>query len=223
MNIAEAHAFFDHLELTPEESGIAGKILVEIQQRLKFLNDVGLEYLTLDRLSATLSGGEAQRIQLATCLGSRLVGACYVLDEPSIGLHSRDTARLIRILAELRDIGNTIIVVEHDPDVMRAADHIIDLGPGAGEHGGNIVFEGDYPGADGAIATDRSRASYLRGELQVSRAANTAAKSIPKKIAAVLRRAHAQPEGRRRDDSAGPADRGHRAFPAPANRRWCTT
>ena len=94
-------------------------MLVEIRQRLKFLNDVGLEYLTLDRLSATLSGGEAQRIQLATCLGSRLVGACYVLDEPSIGLHSRDTARLIRILEELRDLGNTIVVVEHDPDVMR--------------------------------------------------------------------------------------------------------
>jgi excinuclease ABC subunit A len=97
---------------------------------------VGLDYLTLDRLSATLSGGEAQRIQLATCLGSRLVGACYVLDEPSIGLHPRDTGRLIRILHELREIGNTILVVEHDPDVMRAADHIVDLGPGAGEHGG---------------------------------------------------------------------------------------
>ena len=102
-------------------------------QRLKFLNDVGLDYLTLDRLSSTLSGGEAQRIQLATCLGSRLVGACYVLDEPSIGLHSRDTGRLIRILEELRDLGNTIVVVEHDADVMRAADHIVDLGPGAGE------------------------------------------------------------------------------------------
>src|SRR6202041_162543 len=105
-----------------EEQGIAGKILTEIAQRLKFLNDVGLEYLTLDRLSATLSGGEAQRITLATCLGSRLVGACYVLDEPSIGLHSRDTARLIKILTELRDIGNTILVVEHDPEVMKAAD-----------------------------------------------------------------------------------------------------
>ncbi|MES1261686.1 MAG: excinuclease ABC subunit A, partial [Acidobacteriota bacterium] len=139
LNIAEAFAFFAALELTPEETGIAGRILVEIQQRLKFLNDVGLEYLTLDRLSSTLSGGEAQRIQLATCLGSRLVGACYVLDEPSIGLHSRDTARLLRILAELRDLGNTIIVVEHDPDVMKAADHIIDMGPGAGEHGGNII------------------------------------------------------------------------------------
>jgi excinuclease ABC subunit A len=168
LNIAEAHAFFSALELTPEESGIAGKILVEIQQRLKFLNDVGLEYLTLDRLSATLSGGEAQRIQLATCLGSRLVGACYVLDEPSIGLHSRDTARLLRILGELRDLGNTIIVVEHDPDVMRAADHVIDLGPGAGEHGGSIIFEGDFPaligGRNGSLT-----GQYLRGEKQVAR------------------------------------------------------
>ena len=122
---------------------------MEIRQRLKFLNDVGLEYLTLDRLASTLSGGEAQRIQLATSLGSRLVGACYVLDEPSIGLHSRDTGRLIRILEELRELGNTIVVVEHDPDVMRAADHIVDLGPGAGEHGGHIVFEGPHGKADG--------------------------------------------------------------------------
>jgi excinuclease ABC subunit A len=133
------------LHLSPEETAIAEKILVEIRQRLKFLNDVGLDYLTLDRLSATLSGGEAQRIQLATCLGSRLVGSCYVLDEPSIGLHARDTGRLIRILHELREIGNTILVVEHDPDVMRAADHIVDLGPGAGEHGGEIVYEGSFP------------------------------------------------------------------------------
>jgi excinuclease ABC subunit A len=168
MNIAEAHDFFATLELTPEEQGIAGKILVEIQQRLKFLNDVGLEYLTLDRLSSTLSGGEAQRIQLATCLGSRLVGACYVLDEPSIGLHSRDTARLLRILAELRDLGNTIIVVEHDPDVMKAADHIIDLGPGAGEHGGKIIFEGNYA-ALMAERTGSLTSQYLRGEKHVAR------------------------------------------------------
>jgi excinuclease ABC subunit A len=168
MNIAEAYQFFSSLELSAEEQGIAGKILVEIEQRLRFLNDVGLEYLTLDRLSSTLSGGEAQRIQLATCLGSRLVGACYVLDEPSIGLHSRDTARLIRILHELRDLGNTILVVEHDPDVMRAADHILDLGPGAGEHGGNVVFEGSYPAL---IAPSNSSLTgrYLRGELAVSR------------------------------------------------------
>jgi excinuclease ABC subunit A len=166
MNIAEAQQFFENLDLSPEENAIAGKILVEIRQRLKFLNDVGLDYLTLDRLSATLSGGEAQRIQLATSLGSRLVGACYVLDEPSIGLHTRDTGRLIRILEELRGLGNTIVVVEHDPDVMRAADHIVDLGPGAGEHGGSIVFEGSMEQllGDGAGSlTGR----YLRGEMRV--------------------------------------------------------
>jgi excinuclease ABC subunit A len=164
LNIEQAYQFFESLELTPEESKIADKILVEIRQRLKFLNDVGLDYLTLDRLSSTLSGGEAQRIQLATCLGSRLVGACYVLDEPSIGLHSRDTGRLIRILEELRDLGNTIVVVEHDADVMRAADHIIDMGPGAGELGGKIVFEGSYRKivANGS-ATLTSK--YLRGDL----------------------------------------------------------
>ena len=167
MNVAEALEFFDTLRLTPEETGIAEKILVEIRQRLKFLNDVGLEYLTLDRLSSTLSGGEAQRIQLATCLGSRLVGACYVLDEPSIGLHPRDTGRLIRILHELRDLGNTILVVEHDADVMRAADRIVDLGPGAGENGGHIVFEGTL---DELVAPRNGTLTsrYLRGELKVA-------------------------------------------------------
>ncbi len=166
-NIREAYDFFASLQLSPEEMMVAEKIVLEIQQRLKFLNDVGLEYLTLDRLSATLSGGEAQRIQLATCLGSRLVGACYVLDEPSIGLHSRDTGRLIRILEELREIGNTILVVEHDPDVMRAADHIVDMGPGAGETGGRVIFEGSYA----KIMSDGSNSltsRYLRGDLQTS-------------------------------------------------------
>ena len=164
LNIEQAFEFFRTLQLSPEESGIADKILIEIHQRLKFLNDVGLDYLTLDRLSSTLSGGEAQRIQLATCLGSRLVGACYVLDEPSIGLHSRDTGRLIHILEELRDLGNTIVVVEHDADVMRAADHIIDMGPGAGELGGKIVFEGSYRKIIGnGAATLTSK--YLRGDL----------------------------------------------------------
>ncbi len=181
MNIAEACQFFNTLELTAEEAAIADKILVEIRQRLKFLNDVGLDYLTLDRLSATLSGGEAQRIQLATCLGSRLVGACYVLDEPSIGLHSRDTGRLIRILEELRELGNTILVVEHDPDVMRAADHIIDLGPGAGEHGGKIVFEGPLKklmaNGNGSLT-----ARYLRGELRVSRPGVPRRKVNPKRM-----------------------------------------
>jgi len=167
LNIAQAKTFFDSLELSPREEDIAGKILLEIRQRLTFLHDVGLEYLTLDRLSATLSGGEAQRIQLATCLGSRLVGACYVLDEPSIGLHSRDTGRLIRILEELRELGNTILVVEHDADIIRAADHIVDLGPGAGERGGRVVFEGSGQAllANGAGSLT---AGYLRGEFRAS-------------------------------------------------------
>ena len=167
MNLGEAQRFFSSLELTPEERAIAEKILLEIRQRLQFLNDVGLDYLTFDRLSATLSGGEAQRIQLATCLGSRLVGACYVLDEPSIGLHSRDTGRLIRILEELRGLGNTIVVVEHDPEVMQAADHIVDLGPGAGELGGRIIFEGPLKRlvANGAGSLT---ARYLRGEAKVA-------------------------------------------------------
>jgi excinuclease ABC subunit A len=135
---------------------------------------VGLEYLTLDRLSATLSGGEAQRIQLATCLGSRLVGAIYVLDEPSIGLHSRDTARLVHILKDLRELGNTIIVVEHDPEIMAEADYILDLGPGAGENGGRVMFAGTYPQLlSTAAGKERDTVSltgrYLRGELPVSR------------------------------------------------------
>jgi excinuclease ABC subunit A len=175
MNIARSRDFFDRLELSPEEAEVAERVLVEIRQRLKFLNDVGLEYLTLDRLSATLSGGEAQRIQLATSLGSRLVGAIYVLDEPSIGLHNRDTARLVGILEELRDLGNTIVVVEHDADVMSASDHIIDMGPGAGENGGRVIFAGSYKQLlepPRALKTPESQSltgRYLRGELAVSR------------------------------------------------------
>ncbi len=142
MTIAQAKEFFSTLRLTPMQAEIAGPILDEVRQRLTFLDAVGLEYLTLDRLASTLSGGEAQRIQLATSLGSRLVGALYVLDEPSIGLHTRDTERLIRILENLRDLGNTIVVVEHDADILRAADHLLDLGPGAGEFGGKILAEG---------------------------------------------------------------------------------
>src|SRR5215469_4820583 len=144
LTVEQAAAFFNKLKLSREQAEIAGQVLEQIQERLKFLNDVGLEYLTLDRLASTLSGGEAQRIQLATSLGSRLVGALYVLDEPSIGLHSRDTARLVNILHELRDLGNTILVVEHDPDVMSAADRILDLGPGAGENGGRLVASATY-------------------------------------------------------------------------------
>ena len=163
--IEEAARFFEELTLTNEEAGIGGKLLDEIRDRLRFMNEVGLEYLTLDRLSSTLSGGEAQRIQLATSLGSRLVGTLYVLDEPSIGLHSRDTARLIHILKSLRDLGNTILVVEHDSEVMAAADEILDLGPGAGEHGGKLVAHGSYEEirANHQSLTGR----YLSGDLQI--------------------------------------------------------
>ncbi len=144
ITVEGAARFFDQLTLSTEQAAIADRLLIELRERLRFLNEVGLEYLTLDRLASTLSGGEAQRIQLATSLGSRLVGTLYVLDEPSIGLHSRDTHRLIKILHDLRDLGNTILVVEHDPDIMRAADRILDLGPGAGENGGNVVGAGTY-------------------------------------------------------------------------------
>ena len=142
LTITAAQQFFDNLQLSPAQTEIAGKILEEVRQRIHFLHQVGLDYLTLDRLSSTLSGGESQRIQLATSLGSRLVGALYVLDEPSIGLHTRDTAKLIHIMEELRDLGNTILVVEHDPDVIRAANHLLDLGPGAGELGGQLLAAG---------------------------------------------------------------------------------
>jgi len=142
LTITAAQQLFDNMQLSPSQLEVAGKILEEVRQRIHFLHQVGLDYLTLDRLSSTLSGGESQRIQLATSLGSRLVGALYVLDEPSIGLHTRDTAKLIRIMKDLRDLGNTILVVEHDPDVIRAADYLLDLGPGAGELGGHLLASG---------------------------------------------------------------------------------
>ncbi|MBA3913887.1 MAG: excinuclease ABC subunit A, partial [Acidobacteriales bacterium] len=165
MTVEQAQEFFSTLQLTPQERGIAEKILDEIRDRLRFLNEVGLEYLTMDRLASTLSGGEAQRIQLATSLGSRLVGTLYVLDEPSIGLHSRDTHRLIQILHDLRDLGNTILVVEHDPDVMRASDRILDLGPGAGENGGRLVAEGTYEELKSLPQSLTGR--YLAGDLHI--------------------------------------------------------
>jgi excinuclease ABC subunit A len=165
MSIQDAYHFFNELRLSPSQQTIAERILEEIRSRLKFLYRVGLEYLTLDRLASTLSGGESQRIQLATALGSNLVGALYVLDEPSIGLHPRDTGRLIEIMKTLRDLGNTVLVVEHDPEMMREADKLLDLGPGAGEHGGHIIYAGDLEGlrADPHSLTGR----YLSGELQI--------------------------------------------------------
>ena len=165
LTVEDAGKFFQALQLTDYEQEIAGQILDEIRDRLKFLNDVGLEYLTLDRLASTLSGGEAQRIQLATSLGSRLVGALYVLDEPSIGLHSRDTARLVKILHDLRNLGNTILVVEHDAEIMRASDRILDLGPGAGEHGGALIASGTFNEITKAAASLTGR--YLSSELRI--------------------------------------------------------
>jgi len=171
MTVEDVSKFFAGVQLSAEEAEIADRLLEEIRERLRFLNDVGLEYLTLDRLASTLSGGEAQRIQLATSLGSRLVGTLYVLDEPSIGLHSRDTQRLIKILHDLRDLGNTILVVEHDPDVMRTADRILDLGPGAGENGGTLVAAGTYEEIlrNPASLTGRYLADDLRIQVPVVR------------------------------------------------------
>jgi excinuclease ABC subunit A len=170
LSIKDATVFFEQLKLDEERENIAEKLLLEIRRRLKFLVDVGLDYLTLARLASTLSGGEAQRIQLATNLGSQLVGALYVLDEPSIGLHPRDNTRLVRILENLRDIGNTVLVVEHDEETMRSADHILDIGLYAGELGGNLVFEGDFV----ELLQDEMSltAKYLRGDAEIKIPAN---------------------------------------------------
>ena len=165
MPVAEAKRFFDGLELTEHELAVGKRLLTEIRGRLQFLLDVGLGYLTLDRLSSTLSGGESQRINLATSLGSSLVGSLYILDEPSIGLHSRDTDLLIRVLKQLRDLGNTVVVVEHDEEIIRAADYIIDIGPKAGRLGGEVVFQGDAHQLPAQSESYTVR--YLTGEEQI--------------------------------------------------------
>jgi excinuclease ABC subunit A len=166
MTIAEANAFFQTIELSKSEIEIAKRILEEIRKRLKFLDDVGIGYITLDRMSMTLSGGESQRINLATSLGSALMGSLYVLDEPSIGLHPRDTHRLITILKSLRDIGNTVVVVEHDEEMIREADIIVDMGPKAGELGGEVIFNGSFP--ELLHHKNSLTARYLRKELQIA-------------------------------------------------------
>lgn len=160
----ELKVFFDELNLSEYEEKVAKRILYEIRSRTEFLLDVGLGYLTLNRASNTLSGGESQRINLSTSLGSSLVGSLYILDEPSIGLHSKDTERLIGVLKKLRDLGNTVIVVEHDEDIMKAADHIIDIGPEAGTNGGEIVFEGTYKEL---LKAKTLTAQYLNGKLEI--------------------------------------------------------
>ncbi|MEI7809649.1 MAG: excinuclease ABC subunit UvrA, partial [Verrucomicrobiota bacterium] len=165
LSVEKADEFFAALKLTGFEQKIAGEVIKEIRARLGFLKNVGLGYLTLDRESGTLSGGEAQRIRLATQIGAALVGVLYVLDEPSIGLHQRDNDRLLATLKGLRDLGNTVLVVEHDADTIRAADYILDLGPGAGIHGGELVAAGTLPEI---LATRKSlTGQYLTGELEI--------------------------------------------------------
>jgi excinuclease ABC subunit A len=179
LTVREAQQFFADLKLSEKEAAVAEKVLREIRRRLAFLSDVGLDYLTLDRLSSTLSGGESQRINLATSLGSALVGTLYVLDEPSIGLHARDNQRLIDILQQLRDQGNTVLVVEHDADMIRVADYVVDIGLGAGEQGGRLVFAGEFKAL---LQEQRSlTAKYLRNELAIP-VPNTRRRAIGQKI-----------------------------------------
>ena len=164
--LAECFAYFKTLTMHGAKGDIAAKVVREISLRLKFLNDVGLTYLSLDRSAETLSGGESQRIRLASQIGSGLTGVMYVLDEPSIGLHQRDNDRLIDTLKHLRDIGNSVLVVEHDEDMMRAADHIIDMGPGAGVHGGRVMAQGTF---DEVKATpDSLTGQYLSGARSIA-------------------------------------------------------
>ncbi len=165
MPVSDLRQWFNDLRLGESDSKIASRLLVEINNRIGFLCDVGLGYLTLDRLSSTLSGGESQRINLATSLGSSLVGSLYILDEPSIGLHSRDTDRLISVLRKLQQLGNTVVVVEHDEEIMRASDYIIDVGPEAGRHGGEIIYQGYV--ANLRKATDSYTVKYLNGEMSI--------------------------------------------------------
>ncbi|WP_302591521.1 excinuclease ABC subunit UvrA [uncultured Muribaculum sp.] len=165
MPVEELKSWFDNLQLSDTQAAIASRLLTEIKNRLEFLCDVGLGYLTLDRTSNTLSGGESQRINLATSLGSSLMGSLYILDEPSIGLHSRDTDRLIKVLCHLRDIGNTVVIVEHDQDIMQAADHLVDVGPDAGTLGGRIMWEG--PLSELPKKSDSYTVNYLKGSLSI--------------------------------------------------------
>ncbi len=166
MSVQRSLVFLDELELSETERLIGARIIKEIRERLTFLDNVGVGYLTLDRAAATLSGGEAQRLRLATQIGSQLVGVLYILDEPSIGLHQRDNGRLITTLERLRDLGNTVLVVEHDEQMMRAADHLVDMGPGAGEHGGRVIAQGRA--ADVEATAESVTGRFLSGERTIS-------------------------------------------------------
>ncbi len=207
MSVAECSQFLDGMLLDARQTMIAGRMLKEVQARLGFLLDVGLHYLSLDRAAGSLSGGEAQRIRLATQIGSGLVGVLYVLDEPSIGLHQRDNRRLIQTLVRLRDLGNTLIVVEHDEDTIRAADWAVDIGPGAGEHGGEIVHSGPVAGLE---SHDTSlTGAYLSGRRSIP-VPGHAAPDRPEAEADDRRGPRAQPARHRRGHPAGLPGRGHR-------------
>lgn len=165
MSVRDLRQYLDELQLTETQLKIGKEILKEIKGRLQFLVDVGLDYLSLSRATGTLSGGEAQRIRLATQIGSGLVGVAYIMDEPSIGLHQNDNDKLLATLKHLRDLGNTLIVVEHDEDTMRAADYVVDIGPGAGEHGGQVIATGT---AEDLMKNPNSiTGKYLSGEIKI--------------------------------------------------------
>ena len=212
--------FLRGLDLTPREKQIAERVLKEINERLRFLLDVGLDYLSLDRPSGSLSGGEAQRIRLATQIGAGLVGVLYVLDEPSIGLHQRDNHRLIETLVRLKDLGNTLIVVEHDEDTIRVADWVVDIGPGAGEHGGQVVLSGSVQ--DLLDHPDSMTGAYLSGRREIPVPAVRRPPTKGRELDGP-RRPRAQPAGRRRQLPARAASSPSPGCPAPASRRWSTT
>lgn len=182
MSAADALEFFSNLQLDERQAFIAAAIVKEVRARLQFLVDVGLDYLTLERGTASLSGGEAQRIRLATQIGAGLMGVLYILDEPSIGLHQRDNERLIATLERLRDLGNTVIVVEHDEDTIRHADYVIDMGPGAGEKGGHVVAAGtpdEVASAEGSFTADYLSAAAASRCLRLAASPNEAPSNSP--------------------------------------------
>ena len=220
LSIGDASEWLGAMELGERERAIADRVLKEIQARLSFLVDVGLEYLSLDRPAATLAGGEAQRIRLATQIGSGLVGVLYVLDEPSIGLHQRDNTRLIETLVRLRDMGNTLIVVEHDEDTIKVADWIVDIGPGAGRARWRDRRQRQARGPDGQRAlADRCLPVGPQGHRDPQGAARADAGPRARRQG----RPRAQPQGHRRHVPAGCAGRGHGCLRAPASRAWSTT
>ena len=214
LSVTRAIEFLDELELTETEQLIGARIVKEIRERLTFLDNVGVGYLQLDRAAATLSGGEAQRLRLATQIGSQLVGVLYILDEPSIGLHQRDNAKLIGTLERLRDLGNTVLVVEHDEQMMRAADWLVDMGPGAGEHGGHVVAEGPAKEVERARTRSRGSSSPARARSRCPERRTRGHGRVPR-----ARRAHAQPQGDRRRVPGREVRRRHRRLRARASRR----